>query len=164
MTPITSPPPKNEAMMRQLPMPVQINTGRANEGTQAQLVSATDPGMVPMKQLLNENIPPSANMAMTPLEASAVDRLADGVGQVTQCRRSGVAIGHLQGTAGFARGHVMDPDFAAHLLRVREEEERTRRQRDVQDVHARAAKDLLGDDDRESHRDGDHPQRAHPPA
>ena len=56
-------------MMRQLPMPVQMRMAAPIKAARA-LVSATDPGMVPMKQFMRENMPPSANMAKTPLETS----------------------------------------------------------------------------------------------
>ena len=56
-------------MMRQLPMPVQMRMAAPIKAARA-LVSATEPGINPMKQFIKENMPPSANMDMTPLETS----------------------------------------------------------------------------------------------
>ena len=143
-------------MMRQLPMPVQMRMAAPMRAAPT-LVSATEPGMVPMKQFMRENMPPSANMAMSPWRPRRRRRGAHRVGQVAEGRGPGVSV--HQHAAGLAGRHVVDPDFTGHLLRVGEEEEGAGREGHVEDVHARAAEDLLGDEHGEGRGDGDHPQR-----
>ncbi len=67
--PITRPPARNDAMMRQLPMPVQMRIAAPIKQANPD-VSPTEPGIKPKKQLLRENIPPSANMDMVAALAS----------------------------------------------------------------------------------------------
>ena len=56
--------------MRQLAIPVQISIAAPIKHARAD-VSPMDPGMVPIRQLLKENIPPSANNDMVASLASA---------------------------------------------------------------------------------------------
>ena len=54
---------------------------------------------------------------------------------------------------------VVDPDFTRELFRISEEQKRSSRQRDIEDIHARTAEHFLRDDDRKGYRQCHHPQR-----
>ena len=96
------------------------------------------------------------------LTDGAGDRADEEVPETGAVLRGG-AVQRERGGAGEAvhellARFVVDPAAGAgHIVRIGEEEESARQDRRVDDVHARAAEDLLAEDDRERDGDREHP-------
>ena len=142
-------------MTRQLPMPVQMRDGRSNQACQRR--GLTHRARNQAQEAVAQREHPSLREQRHGGCARLVRGRAYGASEVAQCRRAGVAVDeHASGLAG---GHVVDPNLTAQLLGVSEEQERTRREGHVQDVHARAAEDFLGHHHGKRHGQGHHPKR-----